>query len=95
MAHPGRRTRNTAKMAKTPNEEIDDVFEELDMLLKNPDVGAGLAEKGVNVSLAMTLADGLRAYIYGDKKKALLELGTATEEIAARMAATTLRSGPS
>ena len=65
--------------------ELEDVFEELDTLLKNPDVGAELAERGVNVSLAMTLADGVRAYLNGDKEKALLELGTATDEIAARM----------
>jgi predicted naringenin-chalcone synthase len=65
--------------------ELEDVFEELDTLLKNPDVGAELADRGVNVSLAMTLADGLRAYLNGDKEKALLELGTATDEIAARM----------
>ena len=64
---------------------IDDVFEELETLLKNPDVGAELADRGVNVCLAMTLADGLRAYLHGDKEKALLELGTATDEIAARM----------
>jgi hypothetical protein len=65
--------------------ELEDVFEELDVLLKNPEVGAELADLGVNVSLAMTLADGLRAYLQGDKEKALLELGTATDEIAARL----------
>jgi predicted naringenin-chalcone synthase len=65
--------------------EVDDVFEELDTLLKNSEVGAELADRGVNVSLAMTLADGLRAYLEGNKEKALLELGTATDEIAARM----------
>ena len=54
-------------------------------LLKNPEIGAELADRGVNVSLAMTLADGVRAYLKGDKKKALLEPGTATDEIAARM----------
>jgi hypothetical protein len=72
-------------MPKDPLSEIDDVFDELDQLLKNAELGAELAEKGVNVSLAMTLADGLRAYLKGDKQKALLELGTATDEIAARM----------
>jgi hypothetical protein len=72
-------------MPKDPLSEIDDVFEELDQLLKNAEIGAQLAEKGVNVSLAMTLAEGLRAYLEGDKQKALLELGTATDEIAARM----------
>jgi hypothetical protein len=65
--------------------ELEDVFDELDALLKNPELGAELADRGVNVSLAMTLADGLRAYLQGDKEKALLELGTATDEIAARM----------
>jgi hypothetical protein len=68
------------------SKELDDVFDELDTLLKNPEVGAELAAKGVNVSLAMTLADGVRAYVHGDKQKAILELSTATDEIAARMA---------
>jgi hypothetical protein len=73
-------------MGKTGVDEIDDVFEELEALLKNPDVGAELADRGINISLAMTLADGVRAYLRGDKEKALLELGTATDEIAARLA---------
>jgi hypothetical protein len=73
-------------VARTGVDELDDIFDELTTLLKNPDVGAQLAERGVNVSLAMTLADGLRAYVHGEKDKALLELGTATDEIAARMA---------
>jgi hypothetical protein len=72
-------------MTKSATAELDDVFDELEVLLKNPEVGAELADRGVNVSLAMTLADGIRAYIHGDKEKALLELGTATDEIAARM----------
>jgi hypothetical protein len=66
--------------------ELDDVIDELEVLLKTPEVGAALAERGVNVSLALVLADGVRAYLAGDKSKALLELGTATDEIAARMA---------
>jgi hypothetical protein len=73
-------------MPKTPLAELDELFDELDQLLKNPDVGSELAAKGVNSSLAMTLAYGLRAYVHGDKQQALLELGTATDEIAARMA---------
>jgi hypothetical protein len=73
-------------MTKTALAELDEVFAELDTLLKNPGVGAELADQGVNISLAMTLADGLRAYLHGDKDKALLELGTATDEIAARVA---------
>ncbi len=73
-------------MPKTALSELDDLFDELDQLLKNPDVVSELAAKGVNASLAMTLAYGLRAYVHGDKQQAVLELGTATEEIAARMA---------
>jgi hypothetical protein len=76
----------TSTVTRSGVDELDDVFDELNALLKNPDVGAQLAERGVNVSLAMTLADGLQAYVHGDKEKALLELGTATDEIAARMA---------
>ena len=67
--------------------EIDDLFDELDTLLKNPEVGATLAEHGVNVSLAIVGADGLRAYLHGDKPRAAEELGTVAEEIAARMEA--------
>jgi len=65
--------------------EIEDLLDELETLLKDPEAGAELARHGVNISLAMTLADGLRAYLKGDKTKALLELVTATDEIAARM----------
>ena len=67
--------------------EIDDLFDELDMLLKNAEAGAVLAEKGVNVSLAIVAADGLRAYLHGDKARAAEELSTAAEEITTRMQA--------
>ena len=36
--------------------ELDDVFDELDVLLKNADVGSELAGRGVNISLALTLS---------------------------------------
>jgi hypothetical protein len=65
--------------------ELDDLFDELDMLLKNADVGAGLAERGVNVSLAMVAVDGLRAYLKGDKVRAAEEFDTVAEEIASRL----------
>lgn len=71
--------------APTKAAEIHDFLDELETLLKDPEAGAELAGRGVNVSLAMTLADGLNAYLRGDKAKALLELVTATDEIAARM----------
>jgi hypothetical protein len=72
-------------MSRSGTQELDDVLEELDVLLKNSDIGADLAERGVNVSLALTLAEGLRAYLHGDKERAILELGTAVDEITARM----------
>jgi hypothetical protein len=67
--------------------EIDDLFDELDTLLKNAEAGAVLAEKGVNVSLAIVAADGLRAYLHGDKARAAEELSTAAEEITTRLQA--------
>ena len=66
--------------------ELDDVLEELEMLLKNPDVGGELADRGVNISLALVAADALRAYLHGDKARAVEDFSTAAEEIAARMA---------
>jgi hypothetical protein len=67
--------------------ELESLFDELDMLLKNPDIGAELSASGVNVSLAMTVANGLRAYLKGDKSTAAEELGTAAEEIQSRLKA--------
>ncbi len=69
---------------KSPLEEIDDVFSDLETLLKNPDVGAALADKGVNTSLAMLAMDGLHAYLQGDKAKAVEDTTHFAEEVAAR-----------
>jgi len=68
------------------NSELDDLFRELDQLLKNADVATVLAEKGINISLALVAADGLRAYLKGDKAQAAEDLGTVAEEIRARLA---------
>jgi hypothetical protein len=73
--------------------ELDDVFEELETLLKNPEMQAELAPKGVNISLALVAADGLRAYVHGDKLRAVQDLGTAAEEIATRYAASAANQG--
>jgi hypothetical protein len=64
--------------------ELDEVLDDLDELLKRNDVGAVLAERGINISLALTAANGLRAYLKGDKATAIDDLGTVAEEIAAR-----------
>ncbi len=69
----------------TPLSEIDDVFAELETLLKNPEVCAALADQGVNTSLAMLAMDGFVAYLRGDKAKAVEELTHFTEEVSARM----------
>lgn len=70
--------------AKRAMQELDDVLDDLDTLLKRNDVGAELAERGVNIALALTAANGLRAYLAGDKSTAIDDLGTVAEEIAAR-----------
>lgn len=66
--------------------EIREVFADLDSLLKNPEVGGELTTRGINVSLAIVAAEGLLAYIEGDKARAADDLTTVGEEIAARLA---------
>ena len=68
--------------------EVDDLFAELETVLKNPDVGAAMAERGVNVSLAMLASDALLAYLHGDTARAAEEFCHFGEEVAARLAAT-------
>lgn len=70
----------------SPLEELMDVLSEVETLLKNQEVSAALAEKGVNSSLAMVALDGLRAYVSGDKARAAEDLGTFAEEVAGRLA---------
>lgn len=66
--------------------EVDGLFDELDDLLKNPDVQHALGVLKVNGSIALLAADGLRAYLKGDKETAIEDLSTAAEEIAQRFA---------
>ncbi|HSQ62529.1 MAG TPA: hypothetical protein VLM85_04920 [Polyangiaceae bacterium] len=68
-----------------PLEELDDVLADLETLLKNPDVGAALADKGVNISLAILAMDGLAAYLHGDKAKAVDDSSHFAEEVQSRM----------
>lgn len=67
--------------------ELDEVFAELVTLLKNPDVGAELAARGVNISLAIVGVEGLAAYVHGDKATAAEDLSTVAEEISSRRGA--------
>jgi hypothetical protein len=68
------------------DKELDLVLDELDTLLKNPDVGALLTARGINTSLALLVADALHAYLKGKKKEAAEDLSTAAEEISSRLA---------
>lgn len=69
--------------------ELEDVFEDLDTLLKNPEVGAELTANGVNTSLAIVAAEALKAYLEGDKARAAEDFETVAEEISSRLATTT------
>lgn len=73
--------------------ELADVFEDLVMLLKRPDIGGVLNERGVNTSLAIVAAEGLQAYVEGDKKRAAEDFETVAEEIATRLARGTGEGG--
>ena len=76
--------------------ELREVFEDLDTLLKNPEVGAELTDRGVNVSLAIVAAEALVAYVAGDRERAAEDFDTVAEEIATRLAASKLgKDGPS
>ena len=67
--------------------ELRQVFEDLDTLLKNPDVGAALTERGINVSLAIVAAEALVAYVAGDRERAAEDFDTVAEEISTRLRA--------
>jgi hypothetical protein len=67
--------------------ELREVFEDLETLLKNPDVGAELTTRGINVSLAIVAAEALLAYVEGDRERAAEDFDTVAEEIATRLAA--------
>ena len=67
--------------------ELREVFEDLDTLLKHPDVGADLTSRGVNVSLAIVAAEALFAYVEGDRERAAEDFDTVAEEISTRLAA--------
>ena len=56
-------------------------------LLKNPEVGAELTGRGVNVSLAIVAAEALLAYVEGDRERAAEDFDTVAEEIGTRLAA--------
>lgn len=68
--------------------ELWEVLEDLDTLLKHPEVGSELTKKGLNLSLAIVAADALRSYLQGDKKRAHEDFETVAEEIRTRFLTT-------
>lgn len=82
----GSKKKPLSEKAALVMKEVDSLFDDLDDLLKNEDVQVALGELRVNSSIAMLAADGLRAYLKGDKETAMEDLSTAAEEIAQRFA---------
>jgi hypothetical protein len=70
-----------------PFHELDAVLDDLEALLKNGEVIGALTSRGINGSLALVAAGGLRAYLEGRKADAAEDLATAAEEIRARIQA--------
>ncbi len=83
----------TAPASMRVDREIDGLFDDFDQLLKNPEVGAVLTDRGVNISLAIIAADGLRALLKGEKERAVEDLSTVAEEVQGRLLLSRLRSG--
>jgi hypothetical protein len=68
-----------------PTRELDELFDELTGLLKNPDVVSALSDRGINASLALLAVDGTRTYLSGEKAQAADDLKTVAEEIEGRL----------
>lgn len=58
---------------------------ELESLLKHPSVQIELGARGINSSIAILVAQGLSAYIEGNRTRAHEDFATAAEEIRTRM----------
>jgi hypothetical protein len=69
-----------------PNSELDAVLDDLESLLKNGEVISTLTARGINGSLALCAASGLRAYLKGKKREAADDFATVAEEIRGRSA---------
>jgi hypothetical protein len=62
------------------------LLEQVATLLKTPNLGFELGRRGINTSIALVATEGLIAYLEGNARRAGEDLGTAAEEIAARLA---------
>ena len=72
-----------------PTKEISATLDDLESLLKNGDVVGFLSSRKVNASIALLGVQALRAYLAGKKADAVDDFGTVTEEIRARLGAST------
>ena len=72
------------EVALDPHQEIEALLEDLEALLKNGEVIGALTARGINASLALLAAGGLRASLAGHKAEAADDLAAAAEEIRAR-----------
>jgi hypothetical protein len=61
------------------------LLDDAEALLKHPSVALELARRGVNTSIALIVTQGLASYIEGNLRSAGEDLGTAAEEIKARL----------
>jgi hypothetical protein len=80
------------EVAIDPGAELSAVLDDLEALLKNGDVIATLTGRGVNASIALVAASGLRAYCNGNKPAAAEDFATVAEEVKSRLAATSGRA---
>jgi hypothetical protein len=70
-----------------PQRELEAVLDDLEALLKSGEVIGALTGRGINASLALLAAGGLRAYVAGKKADAADDLATAADEIRGRIQA--------
>ncbi len=61
------------------------LLQDVEGLLKDPRLALDFGRHGVNTSLALVAVQGLIAYLDGNKLRAADDLGTAAEEIRARL----------
>jgi diphthamide synthase (EF-2-diphthine--ammonia ligase) len=66
--------------------ELAAALDDLETLLKNAEVLAALTEEGLNASLVLVAAHGIRGYLLGNKLEAAEDFETVAEEIRVRVA---------
>ncbi len=79
-------------MDEQARRELTDALADLETLLKNPEVVGALTAAGVNASLALVAAHGLRGYLFGNKLEAAEDFETVAEELRLRAAGPRLGS---